>query len=418
MVDVGRHAGVSMKTVSRVFNNEPNVSDESARRGARGGRGAELSSQRPRPGAGAASFPSDRPGLREPVAELCGRTADGRARTAARTNATGWWSYRSHRSPSANGEVVGLLRSAALDGVVLAPPASDNPRILDDLAAAGIRYARDRADPGARGRAEQPRRRRRRRARGGRASASVSVTATSPSSRATPPTRRASMRMKGYASRPSKRAGLPLAPGSRRAGAVHPGQRPRRGPAACSIVPQPADGHPRPERRHGGGRPDGGARAGLSVPDDLSIVGFDDSEVSRITWPPITTVRQPVFEMAVVGRRHGAGPTGRRRGRHARGPSAPVDRPAVVRTAPAIATAETLSGRLMACSAADPRSGPSPPTRRRPERRLHPAAVSSVTPANGARTCGRVTAMFITPRSRPHPGVAAAPGRSAPDPRS
>lgn len=41
------------------------------------------------------------------------------------------------------------------------------------------------------------------------------------------------------------------------------------------------------------------ARAlGLSVPDDVSIAGFDDSEVSRTTWPQLTTVRQPVSAMA------------------------------------------------------------------------------------------------------------------------
>jgi DNA-binding LacI/PurR family transcriptional regulator len=33
---------------------------------------------------------------------------------------------------------------------------------------------------------------------------------------------------------------------------------------------------------------------------DLSIAGFDDSEVARIAWPAITTVRQPVFDMAVA----------------------------------------------------------------------------------------------------------------------
>ncbi|MDP3781569.1 MAG: LacI family DNA-binding transcriptional regulator [Sphingopyxis sp.] len=37
---------------------------------------------------------------------------------------------------------------------------------------------------------------------------------------------------------------------------------------------------------------------GLSVPQDLSVAGFDNSEVSRTAWPPLTTVHQPVREMA------------------------------------------------------------------------------------------------------------------------
>jgi LacI family transcriptional regulator len=39
-------------------------------------------------------------------------------------------------------------------------------------------------------------------------------------------------------------------------------------------------------------------RRGLSVPGDLSVAGFDDSELSRLSWPPLTTVRQPIFAMA------------------------------------------------------------------------------------------------------------------------
>lgn len=36
----------------------------------------------------------------------------------------------------------------------------------------------------------------------------------------------------------------------------------------------------------------------LSVPQQLSVAGFDNSEVSRTAWPQLTTVHQPVREMA------------------------------------------------------------------------------------------------------------------------
>jgi LacI family transcriptional regulator len=39
------------------------------------------------------------------------------------------------------------------------------------------------------------------------------------------------------------------------------------------------------------------ADRGLRVPEDLSIIGFDDIDVSRATTPRLTTVRQPLQEM-------------------------------------------------------------------------------------------------------------------------
>jgi LacI family transcriptional regulator, galactose operon repressor len=39
---------------------------------------------------------------------------------------------------------------------------------------------------------------------------------------------------------------------------------------------------------------------GILVPQDLSVVGFDDTQVARIASPPLTTVRQPLQDMGAV----------------------------------------------------------------------------------------------------------------------
>jgi len=41
-------------------------------------------------------------------------------------------------------------------------------------------------------------------------------------------------------------------------------------------------------------------RRGLAVPRDVSIAGFDDSPLAALTWPQLTTVRQPLEDMAAT----------------------------------------------------------------------------------------------------------------------
>jgi LacI family transcriptional regulator len=39
-------------------------------------------------------------------------------------------------------------------------------------------------------------------------------------------------------------------------------------------------------------------RRGIAVPDALSVAGFDDTTLARVVWPPLTTIRQPVRDLA------------------------------------------------------------------------------------------------------------------------
>jgi LacI family transcriptional regulator len=57
-------------------------------------------------------------------------------------------------------------------------------------------------------------------------------------------------------------------------------------------------------------------RFGLEVPQDISVVGFDDTPIANTVWPALTTVRQPIAAMArtavdlvleEIRRRRGAG---------------------------------------------------------------------------------------------------------------
>lgn len=41
--------------------------------------------------------------------------------------------------------------------------------------------------------------------------------------------------------------------------------------------------------------------SGLSVPSDISIIGFDDATISKYTFPPLTTFHAPSYEMGEYG---------------------------------------------------------------------------------------------------------------------
>ena len=41
-------------------------------------------------------------------------------------------------------------------------------------------------------------------------------------------------------------------------------------------------------------------KAGLRIPEDISVVGFDDTPMASRVWPPMTSVRLPIRDMGAA----------------------------------------------------------------------------------------------------------------------
>ena len=77
---------------------------------------------------------------------------------------------------------------------------------------------------------------------------------------------------------------------------------------------QRPDGH----RRHARAA----SRAGLKVPDQVSVIGFDDILISRLVLPTLTTVAAPTRQMGMTAVEQRAGDHQGRQARRRRGPGA------------------------------------------------------------------------------------------------
>ncbi|MEB3416934.1 LacI family DNA-binding transcriptional regulator [Alteriqipengyuania sp. WL0013] len=73
-------------------------------------------------------------------------------------------------------------------------------------------------------------------------------------------------------------------------------------------------------------------RSGLAIPEDLSIVGFDDTPLSSHVWPSLTTVHWPIVDMARTAARKLIAPEGdKETGAEWLLPSSLVERDSVVK---------------------------------------------------------------------------------------
>ncbi|MDE1915390.1 MAG: LacI family DNA-binding transcriptional regulator [Sphingomonadales bacterium] len=294
IVDIARRAGVSPKTVSRVMNDEPHVKQavrEQVKAIAR-----ELNYHPNVMAQGLIARKSYLIGLtyERPSPSYVVELQRGALERLAGER------YRLIVLPFADATqdpqgLVSLLRVAALDGVVLAPPSSDLEPVLDALDAIGMPYGRvaPRSFPG----------------RGACATMDDVAAARAVAEHLL----RLGHRSIGviYGHRDHISSAL------RRQGYVEAFAA--YGLDYLPVVEQPGDftresGVAAMQRIISGGimptailaQNDDMAvgalmaarEAGISVPETLSIAGFDDSDVARLAWPTLTTVRQPVVDMA------------------------------------------------------------------------------------------------------------------------
>lgn len=310
IVDVAKLAGVSTKTVSRVLNREPHVTASVRERVEHAAR--ELSYQPNIFAQALVRRRSDLIGLvyENPspsyVVELQQGSLD---RLKNERYSLVVVPVRSVRENA--GRIIVPLRAAALDAVILAPPASDHPEVLAALDAAQIAFARiaptrmlDRGPSvlvddvaGARAIAEHVI------GFGHRRIGIIKGDSTHASSEA---------RLLGY-TQALAAAGVDL-----RVDWIEHGDYTFQ--SGIEAARRLLGGSDRPtailaQNDEMAVAASMAARElGIAVPERLSIVGFDDSEVSRIAWPRLTTIRQPVYDMAysaagmLVDRLNGATP--------------------------------------------------------------------------------------------------------------
>nr|WP_176022753.1 LacI family DNA-binding transcriptional regulator [Brucella pseudintermedia] len=291
--DVARLAGVSIKTVSRVYNDEPNVR-EAIREKVRQA-GSEL---RYRPNAAARNLVERRSHLiglffENPSASYVSELQMGALERLRDTR------YRLLIFPVENrddirGALIETAHASGLDGIIVTPPMSDDPEILAELSASAMPFARVAGDVNV-----HP---------------TDSVTIDDEAAAfdlmeyllrlghrriaiviGDPTHRSAELRLAGYR-RALEQAGIERNPAYEVQGGFSFASGLAAGKKLLSLDEPPTAIF--------ASNDDMAAAVmqvaydhDIAIPDQLTVVGFDDSAIASMVSPQITTVRQPIFEM-------------------------------------------------------------------------------------------------------------------------
>lgn len=295
--DVSRLAGVSIKTVSRVINNQQYVSAERRERVQQVM--AEIGFQ---PNQAARALAGHRS---HQIALICDNpnpwfvyeVQAGVRMRCERDNLRMIAQPYDRASPSLLPDIVALIDQAHPDGLVLAPPACDDARVMDELQRRGIPFVR--LQPGIQ--------------IGGVPSVQIdNVQAARDMTRHLLDLghRRigfvigdrdyavSEQRLSGYR-RALEEAGVVASPDYVRQGRFDYASG---GAAAEALLdlPEPPTAIFASSDDVAAGVLAAAHRRGVRVPDQLSVVGFDDAPLAQVLWPPLTTVRQPVRDMAIA----------------------------------------------------------------------------------------------------------------------
>lgn len=291
IVDVAREAGVSFKTVSRVLNGEPNVREPTRQRVLEAAKAL-----------GYRANPYAR-NLRAAQSRLIAvyysnpsrnYTSEIQIGVLQRCNAEGFNAIF-EQAGDGPGSLVSLRGEPNLAGVILVPPLTEDPAFLSRLSAAGIPFVRLAPLP------EE--------GEAGHVSMDDELAASEMTDYlvslghrrigfiAGPPDHpQARLRETGFRAALA-RHGLKLDPGHMAQGTFHYDSGLRAAEALLSAS--------RPPTAIFASNDDMAAavlavayRKGLRVPQDLSVTGFDDTPLASVVVPSLTTVYQPIREMA------------------------------------------------------------------------------------------------------------------------
>ncbi|PCI70773.1 MAG: transcriptional regulator [Gammaproteobacteria bacterium] len=298
--DVARHAGVSKKTISRVLNQEPNVSSETRKKVEKSF--TELG-YRPNPQARAlASSQSYLIGLLYP-SQSNSYVSNIQKGALERCRAEGFHLViypEDHENESLISQFESNLNSSNLDGIILTPPFADMRKLLDLLKEREIPVVRV-----------------------GAISALDSIPSViSNDAEASYEMCRylisighhkiafikghldhgaTEQRLSGY-TKALKEAGIPILDQFIQQGnfSFESGEDCARRLLSLKVPPSAIFAS---NDYMAAGIVKVAKQKGISIPHDLTVTGFDNAPASRYIWPSLTTIKQPITEMAIEATR-------------------------------------------------------------------------------------------------------------------